>query len=479
MRKFLLALVLFCGAASAAFATDYYVNAATGLNSNPGTKAAPFLSITQAVSVAVDNDRILVEPGTYSLSATTEAFPIFVGLPTLPTTQMNVHIVSTQGPAVTVIDGENNPTLSGSIRFRFNGQGSKLIGFTIRNFLGTFGVLRIGTAASPSSFETHGIEVAQCVIEGGTTGIGTFGDAGMLSPLKIHDNLIFDQSENGLWISSIPAGGALGNGGGEVYHNTIVSVTHPTLNAGNGIRIQGGNWTVSNNVVALNEVFGIFNGGTVCCPLPVVENYSGGMNDVFGNGTNYDPTLAGLATPLPFPTDIVPPVDPLFVSTVPTADYHLQATSPLVDVGTGVLPAYVSTDGDGDPRVLDGNTDGAPVPDIGYDEVAKYRYVLVGGNIKQGLTATLGVTGPGGDIAILLFSAGTFNLVIPPYGTLLLDPLQLFGLFPAVAVGGAPTPVGPIPVNPVLNGLWVYSQAVGLNLGTGLGQFTNRVDNQL
>lgn len=462
-----------------ALATDYYVNAATGSNANPGTKTAPFQSISHAVSVTVDNDRIFVEPGTYSLTATQETFTINVGSPTLPVTQMNVHIISTGGSAVTVIDGEGNPASGGCIRFRFNGQGGKLIGFTIRGFGAIFGVLRIGTAASPSSFATHGIEVANCVIEGGNQGIATFGDAGLLTPIMIHDNLIVGAVDNGLWISSIPANGASGNGGGEVYNNTIVAGTN------NGVRIQGGNWVVHNNIVANNPNFGFFNGGTVCCPLPVVENYSGGTNDVAGNGTDYDPTLAGLATPLPFPTDILPPVDPLFVSTTPPADYHIQTASSLVDVGTSVLPAYVATDGEGDPRSLDGDLNGLPVPDVGFDEAAKYRYLLLAGSIKQGSTATFDVTGVAGttaDLAILLFSAGTANLTVPPFGTLLLDPFLFFSLFPIIVVGGGfPAVVGPVPVDPALNGVWIYSQAAVLSLvsAPGLGQLTNRLDNQL
>ena len=42
----------------------YYVST-TGSNSNNGTSATPFLTITQAVSTASGGDTIVVQPGTY------------------------------------------------------------------------------------------------------------------------------------------------------------------------------------------------------------------------------------------------------------------------------------------------------------------------------------------------------------------------------------------------------------------------------
>ncbi len=52
-------------AAAPAFATTYYV-ATNGSDSNPGTQASPFKSITKATSVAVSGDTVSVRGGTYS-----------------------------------------------------------------------------------------------------------------------------------------------------------------------------------------------------------------------------------------------------------------------------------------------------------------------------------------------------------------------------------------------------------------------------
>jgi len=54
---------------------QYFVNASTGNDSNPGTSASPFKTITRALSSAVSRDTVFVKPGTYSLG---ETFPLQV-----------------------------------------------------------------------------------------------------------------------------------------------------------------------------------------------------------------------------------------------------------------------------------------------------------------------------------------------------------------------------------------------------------------
>lgn len=66
----LLLIVALCavgeaGHASALAARTYYVST-TGSDSNPGTSAAPFRTITYAYSKVVAGDTILVRPGTYT-----------------------------------------------------------------------------------------------------------------------------------------------------------------------------------------------------------------------------------------------------------------------------------------------------------------------------------------------------------------------------------------------------------------------------
>ena len=53
-------------------------------------------------------------------------------------------------------------------------------------------------------------------------------------------------------------------------------------------------------------------------------------------------------------------------------DFHLQTTSPCIDVGCNTAPSIPATDFEGDNRTLDGDGDGIPVVDMGADELSCY-----------------------------------------------------------------------------------------------------------
>jgi len=65
--------------------------------------------------------------------------------------------------------------------------------------------------------------------------------------------------------------------------------------------------------------------------------------------------------------------DPLFANAT-NADYHLSPGSPCIDTGSNAaVPAGITTDLDGNPRFLDGDSDGSVIVDIG-----AYEYALAG-----------------------------------------------------------------------------------------------------
>jgi hypothetical protein len=59
--------------------------------------------------------------------------------------------------------------------------------------------------------------------------------------------------------------------------------------------------------------------------------------------------------------------NPLFVNPA-AGDFHLQPGSPCIDVGNNAAPSLPSTDFEGEPRIVDGNSDTLAVVDMGVDE---------------------------------------------------------------------------------------------------------------
>ena len=100
--------------------TVVYVDAATGLDTNVGSRASPFKTIKKALTVAINaNDTIKVSPGTYD-AASGEAFPINV-----PAGVLLLGDEATRGagpPTATKING------SGTVNMA---AGSTIAGFTV------------------------------------------------------------------------------------------------------------------------------------------------------------------------------------------------------------------------------------------------------------------------------------------------------------------------------------------------------------
>jgi phosphate-selective porin OprO and OprP len=77
LKFFLPCLALLAGLSCPLYATDYYVSPFGDDSSGDGTEASPWRSLSRAMTVAVNTDRILVSAGTYD-SFSGEAFPIQV-----------------------------------------------------------------------------------------------------------------------------------------------------------------------------------------------------------------------------------------------------------------------------------------------------------------------------------------------------------------------------------------------------------------
>jgi hypothetical protein len=68
-------------------------------------------------------------------------------------------------------------------------------------------------------------------------------------------------------------------------------------------------------------------------------------------------------------------VDPLFVN--PNSDFHLQATSPVIDAGSNDAPHLPGQDLAGNDRILDGNSDCSAIVDLGAYEYARPSFLTL------------------------------------------------------------------------------------------------------
>ncbi len=176
------------------------------------------------------------------------------------------------------------------------------------------------------------------------------------STTKLDGFIIADGSSSGIgggiqiaWDSSpiisncIITGNIGGAGGGiAVYLNSSPNIINCTITGniatdfGGGILVWQSSPTIYNCII-INNSAGDGGGIYVYNSTPIAD-----YNDVWNNfPTNYVGCNAGL-------NDIS--ADPLFVA---AGDYHLQDTSPCIDRGdNAAVPAWLTTDFDGDPRIM-------------------------------------------------------------------------------------------------------------------------------
>jgi hypothetical protein len=157
---------------------------------------------------------------------------------------------------------------------------------------------------------------------------------------------------------------SLATGNSYLINNTITgnqafsSYGSVTLVLGSGNRM-----VVANNVIA-NNSSGINSQGY---PPYVVSH-----NDVFNNVENYIGLESGTG-------DISIP--PGFVNET-SGDFHLTPSSQCIDAGTNsAVPAWLTADFEGNPRITDGNGDGSAVVDMGAYELMGITRFL--GDINQ------------------------------------------------------------------------------------------------
>ena len=306
-------------------------------------------SIREAMAAASNGDIVLVSPGIY--------------FEHLKYGGKAISVQSVAGPEKTVIDGAYSDTV---VRFETHeGPQSVLSGFTIQHGRGWLGGGIRMDLASPTItgniFRDNGPAIgsgasidgnsSSPVVEGNTffanacdtqysSGVLTFRN--FSSPHIL--NNIFVQNPCRAITLVLPDG----------HFPVIANNTFAYNNV--GVWFDGRFSTThfyANNIVIGNGI------GVQAESLILGREPTWTHNLVFGNGTNY----VGIADQTGLNGNIS--TDPMFLTTQSREAFQLREGSPAIDAGTLSVPNLPSIDFLGNPRVIDGDSNGSALPDIG------------------------------------------------------------------------------------------------------------------
>ncbi len=289
----------------------------TGFYRNPVLRVpAAYPTIRDAYYAAVDGDKILVGPGTYSGTLTIDK---------------RVEIVSAQGPSVTTIVENPSERIGDAVQFRSGSTGSILEGFTITTPFEGWGGEGIWVRYGVSPIIRNNI-----ISNLGWTGIRVLDG----SAPTIEQNLITDNNGDGIEAE---------NGSNPlILNNTIARNEHAGVSLS-----DGSSPAVVNNLIINNSQDNINVSGST--------NAAFSYNDVWRNiaGDNYD----GLPDQTGQNGNISQ--EPRFVS---ASDYHLDKFSPAIDSADGGAASPEDAEGNprfNDPDVLNSGVSMPPFVDMG------------------------------------------------------------------------------------------------------------------
>ncbi len=435
-----LALPLLAAALPAQVLTHYWVDAAKGSDTNPGTSPAkPFKSVTKAVNLAQLNTVIHVAPGVYSPTTTKEKWGWHIGTGA-SSPYKNVKILGA-GPTKCILDFGNVPPSGGYyIMVWHYASEIEIAGFTFKNSSN-----KAWYYFAINMEHCKKVNIHDCIFDNQTGAMAVWGRA---QDVSIHHNVFLQGPMPSLRLRLSDAMTPKPKNV-YVYNNIFLGV------GGNGIEMSNKSSAqyIYNNIIMNCSGAGIAL-GTMAQGVkpPVVEN-----NCAFGNkGGNFKLSIKVSPTNLQ--------VDPMLVNPA-GGDFHLKPGSPCIDKGYGGLLPFMAADFYGDCPLTDSDENGLAAAEMGVHEV-NFTHLSVS-NWGQGKTALFtnnpyntSKSYPG----FFFLGFRSLEAALPQVGYFGVDPSSL------LVVGVLPSPGKyqlPLPTNPALKGLPVYVQA--LNFGPKQG----------
>ncbi len=362
---------------SSAMGRSYWVATSGSDKDNPGTEERPFATISFAllhISASVI-DTVVVKPGIYNDSLTFDT--------------KGVVVRSEKGAKATIIDGTG---YNGVILFGVGVPTSTIFdGFTVRGAT-QLGIMVQGQRIPATAATiTSSPEIKNCIIRsnGGEFGASGAGLRLEYSRANLHNNLIDSNVSSGsgggiycyrsaprIWNNRIQYNTTTseGFGGGLFVTDTLDASTiliQNNLIIGNFAALDGGGvYLIADGVLFANNL--VYGNSTY------ISSYGGGLvsdygsqtmiNNIFANNTPYAVYCFGSAVwqsncfignlpasqvsiTCPITAGNFDNVNPQFVDSA-GGDFHLVATSPMIDTGAAPPAGAYTYDFDGFPRVV-------------------------------------------------------------------------------------------------------------------------------
>ncbi len=241
----------------------YYVDAASGLDTNPGTSEEPFKTITHAVSVVGSDSIIGVLPGTYN-TALGETFPI-----TLKQGQMLIGDIPNKGlgAAATAIYGSGDVSSA-----QYDDNLAAIVGADMATVTG----FDISAPYKISTFGIYAADAAMTISDNSFTSTIT----SLYGGIRVSGNGATVITHNDFLTSAYGVYSAVCTGGMLISENDFQTMTVPVDLTGaanntvicgntfegsgqNGIRVRDGHPLIEDNI--FNKPGGYRNSGAIFC----------------------------------------------------------------------------------------------------------------------------------------------------------------------------------------------------------------------